>query len=62
VAPITQAVLEKVIDLRSQFNLKVPDAIHIATGILAGCDVFVTGDEAWGKTGVTVVDPADISP
>ena len=62
VVPITKSVLEKVIDLRSQFNLKIPDAIHIATGILAGCDTFITGDLAWSKTGVKVVDPGDIAP
>ena len=58
--PITLAVLEKVIDLRAQYSLKIPDAIHLATGILAGCDLFVTGDHVWSKAGVTVVDPADV--
>ena len=62
IMPVTRDVLEKVIDLRSQFNLKTPDAIHIATGMLAGCDLFVTSDLAWGKTGVAVVDPAEIGP
>ena len=59
--PISLAVLEKVIDLRTQFGFKTPDAIHLATGMLAGCDVFVTGDQAWSKAGVTVVDPADVA-
>ena len=54
-------MLEKVIDLRPQYGLKIPDAFHLATGILAGCDLFVTGDKAWGKAGVTLVDPADIA-
>jgi predicted nucleic acid-binding protein len=61
IEPITRAVLEKVIDLRAQYAIKIPDAIHLATGILAGCDLFVTGDQAWSKTGVTVVDPADVA-
>lgn len=58
--PITLAVLERVIDIRAQHGLKIADAIHLATGMLAGCDLFVTGDQAWAKTGVSVVDPADI--
>lgn len=60
VAPITSAILEKVIDLRTQYTLKIPDAIHLATGMLLGCDLFVTGDQAWAKTGVTIVEPTDI--
>lgn len=61
VVPVSETVLEKATDLRAQFpGLKTPDAIHLATGILAGCDLFVTGDQAWSKVGVTVVDPADV--
>ena len=54
-------VLERVIDLRSQFALKILDAIHLATGILSGCDLFVTADQPWNRAGVAVVDPADIA-
>jgi predicted nucleic acid-binding protein len=60
VEPVTKSVLEKVIDIRAQCGLKTPDAIHVATGLLAGCDLFVTGDQAWSKAGVTVIDPAAI--
>jgi predicted nucleic acid-binding protein len=59
--PITAVVLEKVIELRAQFGFKTPDAIHLATGLLAGCDLFVTGDQAWSWAGITVVDPADVA-
>ena len=58
--PISMAVLETVIDLRSQFRFKIPDAIHLATGILAGCDAFVTNDSDWSKAGVTVIDPSAV--
>lgn len=60
VEPVTMRVLEKVIELRTQFGLKIPDAIHLATGLLAGCTVFVTRDASWAKTGVTAVDPVDV--
>jgi predicted nucleic acid-binding protein len=60
VEPITRPLLEKTIDLRAQYSLKIPDAIHIATGILAGCSLFITADREWAKTGVSVVNPADI--
>lgn len=62
VLPISQAVLEKATDLRAQFPaLKTPDAIHLATGLTAGCHLFVTGDQAWSKIGVNVVDPVYIA-
>ncbi len=58
IEPVSELILEKATDLRAQIpSLKTPDAIHIATGILAGCDLFVTGDQAWSKAGVKVVDP-----
>ena len=60
ILPVTLTVLEKVIDIRAQHGLKIPDAIDLATGILAGCTVFVTRDASWAKTGVTVVGPQDI--
>jgi predicted nucleic acid-binding protein len=61
IEPVATAVLEKAIDLRVRFGLKSPDAIHLATGILASCDLFVTRDAAWSRVGVNIVDPADIA-
>ena len=61
IEPVSMRVLEKVIDLRSQYGLKIPDAIHLATGLIAGCTVFVTRDASWGKVGVNVVEPQDIA-
>lgn len=61
ILPITSPVLEKVIELRVQYGFKIPDAIHLATGILAGCTVFVTRDMAWLKAGVTVINPTDLT-
>ena len=60
VRPIDAAVLERAIDLRL-LGLKTPDAIHVATGMLEGCDVFLTRDKDWARAGVTVVDPADVA-
>lgn len=60
VRPIDTAVLEKAVDLRL-LGLKTPDAIHVATGMLEGCDVFLTRDQGWARAGVTVVDPDDVA-
>ena len=35
--------------LRVQYGLKTPDALHAATSLLAGCDMFVTNDRKFEK-------------
>lgn len=41
---VTEAVLEKATEIRAHLNLKTPDAIHLASAILAGVSAFLTGD------------------
>ncbi len=42
--PITTAVLERAVQLRAEFGLRTPDAIHAATALEVGCVQFVTND------------------
>lgn len=43
--PIDGAVFHLATDLRAKYlKLKTPDALHLATAIVAGCDAFVTND------------------
>ncbi len=51
---IHSAVIERATELRSQFNLKTPDAIHLASAIVEGCQSFLTGDKQLGK--ITLID------
>jgi predicted nucleic acid-binding protein len=45
VLPVTRDVLERAAALRAeQVSLKLPDAIHAATALIARCDLFVTND------------------
>lgn len=37
-------ICEKAAQMGAEYNLLVPDAIHIASGILSDADVFVTND------------------
>ena len=46
---ISQAVIEKATELRASYNFKTPDAIHLATAILAGCSAFLTGDKSLAR-------------
>ena len=43
---VTSEVAEKAADLRARYNLRTPDALHIASAIESGCDAFLTNDLA----------------
>ena len=42
--PVTARLAESTADLRARYNLRTPDALHIAAGIEARCDAFLTND------------------
>jgi predicted nucleic acid-binding protein len=42
--PVSRAIAERSIVLRAQYNLRTPDALHIATAIEKQCDAFLTND------------------
>lgn len=44
VLAIDQSIAEVASDLRAAYNLRTPDALHLATAIVAGADAFVTED------------------
>jgi len=41
---ITGAVLRAAAQLRAAHNIKAPDAIHLATALVANCSVYLTND------------------
>ncbi|WP_119065697.1 type II toxin-antitoxin system VapC family toxin [Aggregatilinea lenta] len=42
--PITARVTESAADLCARYNLRAPDALHIASAIDADCNAFLTND------------------
>jgi len=44
IVPILQKIAESAAQLRADYNLKTPDALHIATAIESGCTIFLTND------------------
>ena len=47
IEPVSWRVLRRAAELRAQrLALRTPDAIHIATAGLGGCDAFVTNDKS----------------
>ncbi len=53
---IDEAVAERAADIRSDYNLRLPDALQIAAALNHGCDVFLTNDKQLKKvTNIQVV-------
>lgn len=46
---ITEPILEKATELRARLDFKTPDAIHLASAIVAGADSFLTGDRSLAR-------------
>ena len=44
VLELSPAVIEKATDVRAALNVKTPDALHLASAIVAGATAFLTGD------------------
>lgn len=42
--PLTTDVVDRATELRARHGLRTPDALHVAAGICAGCDLFLTND------------------
>jgi len=42
--PVTTLIAESAAELRARYNLRTPDALHVATAIAAGCGAFLTND------------------
>ncbi len=42
-------LIDRIIDLRTKYNIKTPDAIHIATAIENKADAFITNDKGLRK-------------
>ena len=47
VVPISKEILEEAARLRATTKLKLPDANHLATATLNGCDCFLTNDDSF---------------
>jgi predicted nucleic acid-binding protein len=49
VLAITPHVVERATLLRASHGFRTPDAIHLATALVAGADAFLTGDKALAR-------------
>lgn len=44
IVELSRSVLERAAHIRSQYNIKTPDAIHLGAAIISKCDIFLTND------------------
>lgn len=42
--PISLNIPESAANLRARYNLRTPDALHVASAIHRRCDIFLTND------------------
>jgi predicted nucleic acid-binding protein len=61
VLPLSRGVVDRATELRAKYaTLKTPDAIHLAAALVAGADLFITGDSSLGvctELAVEVLQP-----
>jgi predicted nucleic acid-binding protein len=43
--PVNFSIAETAGHLRATYNLKTPDALHVATALFSGCDALITNDK-----------------
>jgi predicted nucleic acid-binding protein len=54
VLPVDMTVAAQAATLRATMGIALPDAVVIASGLLAGCEAIVTNDERWKRRGETL--------
>ncbi|NPV68436.1 MAG: type II toxin-antitoxin system VapC family toxin [Anaerolineae bacterium] len=42
--PVTARIAEYAAEMRARYNLRTPDALHVSSAVLTGCDAFLTND------------------
>ena len=42
--PIDIAIAERAAELRTRYNIRIPDALQIATAMVSDCEAFLTND------------------
>lgn len=63
--PVTIQVAELAARLRVNYNLRTPDALHMAAAIVSGCGVFLTNDKDLKRVEnvrVLVLDDVELVP
>ena len=46
---VSDMIADAAAGIRSRYRLKTPDALHLATALIAGCELFVTTDRHFDR-------------
>lgn len=49
ILPLDMTVAVQAASLRAATGIRLPDAVIVASGLLAGCEAIATNDEAWKR-------------
>ena len=49
IGSLTSAVCDRAAEVRARYGFKTPDALHLAAALEAGCDLFLTHDQALSR-------------
>jgi len=62
-APIDQAAAERAAELRTRYNMSLPDAFQAAVAMAAGCDAFLTNDATFKRVAeINVIVLGEMEP
>ena len=56
VLEVDAVVIERATELRARLNVRTPDAIHLASAVIAGASAFLTGDKDLARCTDVAVD------
>lgn len=62
---VTTKIADSAAQLRAQYNLRTPDALHLATAREASCDAFLTNDLTFRRIQgmqILILDEFDVTP
>jgi predicted nucleic acid-binding protein len=60
IIPLTREVIDRATEIRARYGFRTPDAIHLATAVVSGCDAFLTNDhrlDRFSDIAIEVVQP-----
>lgn len=61
VVPVNRAIVRRAARIRAEQGFRLPDAVHVATALEAGCQTFVTNDRRVRIEGLRVVSIDELS-
>ena len=62
VVDVTRSIVRRAAELGAELNLKLLDALHVATAEALGCEVFLTNDRAIrAPGGLELRDPGEVN-